>query len=515
MRAFFRRGRASNGEAEPLTQNADANRPAGPLSGQRAAQPTIRGRGVQAVAPDDPFQLDSSLFEYTTHRSQHGEAFVAYRPLGHPMVLFSQVDGLPLASLHLRLTDRAPADAQAFIARRPDQGDAHFLGVINVDGQELELVMTNLTSDSVLMFDIGGEARAREDAYWEHTDASFWTGQHRNDRRLNRSNILWPMTPNTCSENHLHYQDHGERRHLVLRATTGGLVASAGGSAASPSESVTANNGGGFPLFVYPKTGSRAAERFRRTAWKCPEVIIVMGTPSLLNGDIREDHNIVIEPRARLPRSQLDPIEEACEAYGIRRDRLLQVTGIDEAFLRELPRDMVQEVIATQLERADLSAQDIQRESLTREEMLSQGVRRADVGAGRRLTNSGYHSLLVEKFEFELCSSPAVLTLGVRDGVQLCPGYDETVGDSNGLAARLDRLVVTRSEELLGGASDNEVFALSECVICMEGDPPPDIVLYQCGHRCVHQRCIEGARLRRCPLCRSLIIATLPLADQT
>jgi len=42
-----------------------------------------------------------------------------------------------------------------------------------------------------------------------------------------------------------------------------------------------------------------------------------------------------------------------------------------------------------------------------------------------------------------------------------------------------------------------EDFPQLDCVVCMDSSPPPDTVLYQCGHRCVHLRCVESARLRK------------------
>merc|ERR1740123_2116467 len=78
------------------------------------------------------------------------------------------------------------------------------------------------------------------------------------------------------------------------------------------------------------------------------------------------------------------------------------------------------------------------------------------------------------------------------------------------LLQRLDQLVATGTAELIEDARGKAVFSTPECVVCMESSPPPDIVLYQCGHRCVHLKCVESIGMRRCPLCRSPIVAMLP-----
>jgi len=473
-------------------------------------------RGLRR-AQADPLGLDGELFKYITHRVQHGEAFVAYKLLGNPMVLHSAVDGLPLACLHLRAATGRGARpqqraTQALVARRPDRGPSDFLGIVGADDQEFELVMTNLTASDLMMFDIGGAPRAREEDFWERTEASFWSGSHRNDRRLNRSNILWPMRPNVCSENHLHFLDHQEHRQLVLRAKSSSPTADIAGLDRS---TIGAESCDGYPLFVYPKYGSRIGDKFAKTSWSCPETILVVGAPALLDSDIRDYHNIVVE----MPRSDVDIIDEAAASFGVSRERLLQALGIDEALLLELPEDLRRETLVMSLQVADLSALEDESVSTVPSagpsaSALAMGARPAEVAAGRRLPHSGAHNLLIEKFDFERRSAAAVLTLGVRDGIQLyeAGGAAEQLEseDEAQLEKRLDKLVRTRTAELLEDAQSNCQYATKECVVCLESSPPPDTIFYQCGHRCVHKNCVSTRRLPRCPLCRSLIVAILP-----
>lgn len=514
--------RGGRGAGAPLA-------PGGGSNGQR------RVRRRRGSGEEDPLGLDGELFEYVTHRQHHGEAFVAYRLLGRPMVLHSVEDGLPLASLHLRVAGRS-SDAQALVVRRPDRGEGDFLGIITADNQEFELIMTNLTANDVLMFDIGGSPRAREAEFWERTEASFWSGSHRNDRRLNRSNILWPMTPNTCSENHLYFQDHQEHRRLVLRGRPSDAADAPMGSI-DQTVDAKAQDFEGFPLFVYPKHGSRTAERFARTSWSCPETIMVIGTPSLLDSDFREGHNIQVErPQPTPGREGAEPLDQAGQAaasLGVGRDRLLQVLGIDDHFLQDLPAEVQREILMDAFRGADLSAlEDEPPEQQPQERRAGQagvggsaaaqhlgsgplalGARPAEVAAGRRLLGAGApHSLLIEKFDFARRGADAVLSLGVRDDLQMMEPEDGALdAEAEALLLKsLDQLVATRTAELIEDARGKAVYATPECVVCMENFPPPDTVLYQCGHRCVHLKCVDSARLRRCPLCRSPIVAMLP-----
>uniref|UniRef100_A0A7S0B8F4 RING-type domain-containing protein n=1 Tax=Pyrodinium bahamense TaxID=73915 RepID=A0A7S0B8F4_9DINO len=505
-----------------------------------------RGR-PNAARPRDPFGLDGELFEYLTHAEQHGEAFVGYRVRGHPMVLFSE-DGTALASLHLRAT--GDGAGSALIARRPDDPTS-FLGVLTTDGQAFALVMTNLTTDGVMMMDVGGEARHREPRFWEKTDKSFWSGQHRNDNRLNRSNILWPMTPNVCQESFLHFQQTGASRQLRLLARN-----QSASSKASPGGCITSGDGGSFPLFVYPKYGSRAAARFARTTWACPETVVIVGTPALLDG-ASEDYNIQLEhPLSRRPGGEglkgwEAVVKALADSFGVSPQRLLEVSRIDRDSLAQLPDDIVHELVLQQLNSADirkLMEEGEKRDSSTPQQAgagpaagsasplappvagrastalpsaasqgqnlgsLAAGATPAEVVAGKRLLGHGISRLLIEKFEFERPSTPVTLHFGVHERLKLSadepPDATEVAELRQQLSQRIDALSSGRREALMEDICS--VYETAECVICLSSDPRPDAVLYQCGHRCLHLKCIEAVRLRRCPICRAPIAAVLP-----
>lgn len=449
------------------------------------------------------------------------------------MVLCSVEDGTALASLHVRAAaGPRRGSGQALIAMQPDD-PALFHGILNVDGQAFELVMTNLTTDGVLMMDIGGEQRHQEPEFWGRTDKSFWSRRHRNDQRLNRSNILWPMAPNVCDDSFLHFQETGVSRQLQLLARQSGA---AGGEGAAE---VT------YPIFVYPKFGSRAAERFERTAWCCPETLVVVGTPALLGGG-GEDYNIQIEqPLSRMAGggggaapgeaaasgSPEAAVAAVAGAFGISSDRLLELMQVDRAFLSGLPPELQHEVLMQQLDSVDLpKLLEREDEAAGREPPapvalgpasgpvgaggLAAGSAPADVVAGGRVLRASSGSrLLIERFHFDRPSPPARLRFAVHERLQLAAeaegGGEASAALAEEARRRVEALSSGRREALMERICS--VYANPECAICLVGDPKPDAVLYQCGHRCVHMRCVERARLQRCPLCRAPIVAILPV----
>lgn len=490
----------------------------------------------------DVFGLHSELFQFLASEELHGEAFAGYRALGHPMVLCA-ADGTALASLHLRPTE----SGVGLITRMPEANK--FQGVINEDGQHFELIMTNLTTDSILLMDIGGDARHQEPEFWELTTKTFWSGAHRNDGRLNRSNILWPMKPNTCSTSFLHFQQTGDSRRLRLLAHATG--------AEGAGELSATGNINSYPIHVYPKYGSRLCPRFEQTYWCCPETVVVVGTPGLVESSLG-DYNILVEnPLARATTGGWEAVVNLfAEHLGVSSERLLEATEIDREFLAHIPDEMVHELLMTTLtqdkrrklledaeptanaplagaRQSSPSASAFTGSSLAtssraaspgRSSSASFGLtatnsdldrqvasaRPADITAGSRVPKPGVSSLMIEKFDFARKGAPAVLCFGVQEQLRIC---SEVKGN---VVADLRKQVAAKFKTLQTGRRDvmmeniTSVFETSECVVCLQAGTQPDCVLYQCGHRCVHLRCIQRT-MTRCPLCRTAIVAVLPL----
>lgn len=107
--------------------------------------------------------LNVQYFEKVHVESREGVQYESYRPRDKPMVLFSLVDGAPLASLTLRCqttSTQVSSDGtrgKALITARPDNSTddlQKFQGLIDRDGQEFELVITNLSSSGHINFNV-------------------------------------------------------------------------------------------------------------------------------------------------------------------------------------------------------------------------------------------------------------------------------------------------------------------------------------------------------------------------
>jgi len=281
--------------------------------------------------------------------------------------------------------------------------------------------------------------------------------------------------------------------------------------------------------------------------WGGPETVLIDGNPALLDGGT-EGHNIQLDMPSRGPAGQelhgaMAVAALLGEAFGISPDRLLEIAKIDKAFFQALPDELAHELIVQQLEspevrkhmeaplssppvpgssspsaaaagggggaRASRSSPSEANNAPEMERALA-GARPAEVTVGGRVRGQGTpNRLLIEKFDFGQHSALARLGFGVHEELRLSGGGEgaDNAEAVEQLRAQIDRIRSGRREALLEEMP--AVYTVAKCVICLSGDPKPDAVLYQCGHRCAHMRCVEGARLRRCPLCRARVAAVL------
>jgi hypothetical protein len=81
---------------------------------------------------------------------------------------------------------------------------------------------------------------------------------------------------------------------------------------------------------------------------------------------------------------------------------------------------------------------------------------------------------------------------------------DETKNEAKALLdAAKESGLVTVYERSASSAHMSET-----CVICLEENPPADLILLPCKHQCLHGGCINDA-MRRCPLCRTRVESTI------
>src|SRR3990172_3988924 len=96
--------------------------------------------------------LNSQYFLTVDSRTDNGFEYTIVIPKDSPLILFSKVDGLPIASIHLK----CQTGSKSLFTKRPYESSikCDFQGIINKEGQEFEFVITNLCADGMINFNI-------------------------------------------------------------------------------------------------------------------------------------------------------------------------------------------------------------------------------------------------------------------------------------------------------------------------------------------------------------------------
>ena len=214
----------------------------------------------------DKKELDLKYFETLYSETFDNYEYSVIRPLGNPMILFSKIDGTPLASLHLRCQENYKQKdvnntrGRALMTKRPDSSSfkCDFQGLIDRDGQEFEFVITNLTDQGYINFNI-----LKKD---EKVDTI-------NPGGLNEINELRP------NESYAVKCDQADNKSLILKA-----LVKQEKTDLDPEIKLTVKEdeqnkdklGTYFFLSVVPQIGKdEYKEKFKDTMWACSDMFCI------------------------------------------------------------------------------------------------------------------------------------------------------------------------------------------------------------------------------------------------
>lgn len=435
--------------------------------------------------------LASKYFSILSKRVQGDIEYVAIRPLDNPLILFSLVDGSPLASFHLRCQDNRRQNdysgnrGRALICARPynSQVKCNFQGLINRDNQEFEFVITNLCSEGMINFNI-----LKTDSKVEEV----------NPGGVNQVNELRPY------ESYEVQCDQSDRRVMILRAIKG-----ADGKANLTIEQAEKTDakpqGAYFYLSVVPEIGKTALEdKFRATAWACVDAfvlktkarkIVSRGIPRSLGFGSR-DAGFVIE-RCSMPVPMSASIDEVCAVRSYMTD------GDFEEERLEMDSAPMSKGLSQQ-SASGIRGLSQQSARGTREDVIKDSYASTVIGGEEISVSSAFTGI---EYNYDLAAAPCVVCLSVSDKLEFWQpsSITELVKECEEM---IRDMIENDSKDLLKRLTT--VYKETRCTICMDGDEdenPNDVVFYTCGHQCCHAEC--SVSLDRCPLCRSSITASI------
>ena len=110
------------------------------------------------------------------------------------------------------------------------------------------------------------------------------------------------------------------------------------------------------------------------------------------------------------------------------------------------------------------------------------------------LEDEGYHVTFTQNFELHFVLRDQLLgyedLLLLNYGDQFLLDYEDEIEEETQGKQKEEKKIIT-----------SKSFKSDDCVICM--DPPPNVLLCNCGHICICEKCIEIKQFDRCPICKT------------
>ncbi len=416
----------------------------------------------------------------------HGIEYQVYRLIVSTMVLFSKVNGAPLAGVSLMTWNR-PREvvmSRAVILKRPD-GQVDFQGLINEDNQKFEFVLTNFSSLGGIKIDIMKKNTAVQD-----TDPGWEKGG------LNNVNELNPLQSSSIRG------DQKDSRALILTS-----IKTAGGGNVTVKEAEKSKTpiGTYYWLAVTPRDDSRELIKlFAETYWDCVDFLVI--------------------PRVKEPvrhyyiRHSSNEEEESEEDQGRNEGPIMRLAGYDGPIPAAGPPQPrgdcygkskgIQPMSATRgggyAKLASLSAPYRKTESVG--EIVNKSLA-ANVASGEIVDTSSHKTGYSYFYDVPSNQTGKLCCLGLSVAPGLIFGNAMTTPEIVEAGKLLiTDLKVKGAQALLRNI---KIFPHDHCVICLDDETKPDMIFCQCGHSCCCSSCAAKLVNSKCPMCRGHISAMI------
>ena len=437
--------------------------------------------------------LEKDQFTVALRVEHNGTNYDVVVPKGRPMVLFCKRTGTPIASVRLRCQSnqyqnkRQGNRGKALFTHRHSR-DANFQGMVSMDNQEIELIITNLTLSGIIKIDILKKARK----VLEVDPGPEGEGlNHVNELRRLQSYAI------QCDQ-----KDSGVLILQTIRKTSGKTLTVKEDEGMDQEE----KQGSYYYISVVPERNNRVTEElFVDTVWKCVDFFVIrkaVNYPSYRLGSInRYPHrtNALCTPQF-VPNNFHNVSDDEWTGLCVMNK---QFAPMPSDYAPPPHNDMSGDGDETELTTECAPMDDIVDSSSA-----------AIVKTGRHITvRSGYTGIRYNvdvhtndpdrMCKFGLSVSDKIIFLNKPKIDDLRERGREVIKD----------MIENKSKELL--ASLDQIYEISDhCVICLEGkeeNKPVNTVLCQCGHKVTHFECCQ--ELTTCPICRGHISAKILVSE--
>lgn len=417
--------------------------------------------------------LNRLYFDILEIKTKGNYDYQIVRPKGNPMILFSNIDGTPLASVQVKCQEGQSGKA---LTTRRLAGETNFQALIDRDHQEFEFVITNLTGEGMVKIDImkngdkivdvdpgatkGGVNQVNELHEYQSIEI-------RCDQKDNLSFVLDAIK-----------KSDGSGQMLTVRQA----------------ETDAKPKGTKYWISVVPQGDKpELIKKFVETFWACVDIFVIRKErpkePFLLcSAPMSTD---VIRKSAQ--RAPMDMRIACLMPTGISRGR------DDDDDDDEEDKYVVSKGATTPSNWSLGRTTALVPQSPDMDFVVKQSFA-AMVRGGRQLeVTSGFTG---KSYVYDNHSVKCTLGLSVAEGLTFrdYPPRSELIQVGEMIIKHYtEETMHTYLEQL------SKIYLSEDCVICMNG--VPSSVFYSCGHQCCHHDC--GEKLKQCPLCRTYITAMI------
>ena len=452
--------------------------------------------------------LNSDYFELAGSKTNDNMTYECVKPKGNPMILFSQKDGSPLFSIHLKPKEQ---DVKSVIAERLDNENKEiqkFQGMINKDDQKFAIVVTNLSSDGCCSFQL----------FKTNKDATATSNYSINEINSLRANETVEIDADKSA---------GSKAMILKTITTKDGVKVSLQESEKPERKEEFNNKSTyFYITVTPENIPKLKEKYQSTVWKCVDyfirsvevieqpqsmgALLVGGGPGFAGDlNIGGDGTLTLEGGVGIGQ-RLHIENDNIVGFHQKTGALVIHGGI------ACSKSLYNGDNPNELKNSD------QRRSIDDGSLVTYGgvacSKDTYIGGNTNILESKASEIkqgeeikvnAVEQFidlDYSLQSQKCILGLSVQEDLEFVEVVETeaTIKEEKEQTEKCIELFINKKyEEFLKKKSYDSV----ECCVCMEG--APDTIHYQCGHKCCHHEC--GKDLVTCPICRSRIKAKLKI----
>ena len=468
--------------------------------------------------------------------------YIGYQPIGSPIILFSEIDGTPLAALHFNPSAGVGAKVddviQSIICDRPSMSDSniqYFQGLINTNEQEFEFVISNLSDKGNINFNI------------MKTDDKVVSV---NPLGLNEINELRP------NESYAVRCDQQNNLALILNTIKDKVTKktiSLKEDEEKAKETKQKAKGTYFYLSIVPQLGKEyLCKRYEKTVWKTVDCFVVkrekpkfvpysssaqtntrfgssrnvvpmntrfgssrnaaqtntrfgssrnVAPMNTLFGSSRNASHNTLSPSMNTifdisPWSRADP-ESSNDFFNgqvsqMEHEEYPEEGEEDGDGGYDLFGDVEDDIEEAEIVKSSIAVKV--KEKMKEKFVMESSI--AEISGGSKVVVNSVASGI--EYDYNRMARKCVVGLSVNENLEFINVDTEFVDE---IKEQIAQFNLGKYDEFL----KSKIYEAEECVICLEDGV--DTVLYQCAHKCGHYACIE--KVNKCPVCRGHIKAKI------